>query len=231
MSPLKLVQSPSPRPSPRGRGGSFGLYAALITVALITAGCGGGRRVPAKVLERLPYESRIELLEAENDLALAVDHLEEARNETTRTRNAIRRAKDRKSAAEKEEDQAKDAGGREVARLTVQESEARVEYLRAREKVNRGEEKIEEVSLRCAQARFEVAKMNIARKSKVKGSEDLDPKAFENQVKSCEKDVADLRNETKESEQKLSEKRQAWDHERTALAKKTFDARASPYVE
>src|SRR5262249_27024947 len=56
-------------------------------------------RVPSRVLERLPYESEVELLEAENDRALAVDHLEEARNEVTRHRGAIRRAKDRLSAA------------------------------------------------------------------------------------------------------------------------------------
>jgi hypothetical protein len=206
------------------------LISAWSTFAVFAA-CGGAKRVPGGVLEKLPYESRIELLEAENDLALAVDHLEEARNETARTRTAIRRAKERKSGASKEEDQAKDNPSRDVAHLTVQEAEARVDYLRAREKVNESEEKIQDVSLRCALARFEVARVNIARKAKVKGSEDLDPKAFENQVKNCEKDVADLRNDNKERLQKLTAAREAWDRERTTLAKKTFDARASPYVE
>jgi hypothetical protein len=206
------------------------VISAWSTFALLVA-CGGAKRVPSGILEKLPYESRIELLEAENDLALAVDHLEEARNETARTRRAIRRAKDRKSGASKEEDQANDAPSRDVAHLTVQEAEARVDYLRARQKVNESEEKIQEVSLRCALARFELARVGIARKAKVKGSEDLDPKAFENQVKSCEKDVDDRRNDNKENLKKLAGAREAWDRERTTLAKKTFDARASPYVE
>jgi hypothetical protein len=37
-----------------------------------TTGC-GIKRVPLNVLDKLPYEAKIELLEAENDLALAVD--------------------------------------------------------------------------------------------------------------------------------------------------------------
>ena len=47
----------------------------LSSLVLLASGC-GLRRVPMDVLEKLPYEAKIELLEAENDLALAVDRLE-----------------------------------------------------------------------------------------------------------------------------------------------------------
>ena len=43
----------------------------LLALALTSLALGCGiKRVPDAVLERLPYEVRIELLEAENDLAL-----------------------------------------------------------------------------------------------------------------------------------------------------------------
>ena len=54
------------------------------------AGCGGCR---STCWSKLPYEAKIELLEAENDLALAVDRLDEARAEVSRARDQIRRAR------------------------------------------------------------------------------------------------------------------------------------------
>ena len=66
----------------------------LTAVVMLGAGC-GLRHVPLDVLEKLPYEAKIELLEAENDLALAVDRLDEARAEVARARDQIRRGKDR----------------------------------------------------------------------------------------------------------------------------------------
>ena len=81
---------------------------ALSFLALAAAGC-GAKRVPNDVLDKLPYESKIELLEAENDLALAMDHLDEAHSEVTRTYQAIQRAKDRRSSAKGEVGDAKDS--------------------------------------------------------------------------------------------------------------------------
>ena len=84
---------------------------ALASLALGSIGC-GAKRIPNDVLEKLPYESKIELLEAENELALAVDHLDEAHSEVTRTYQAIQRAKDRRSSAKGEVGDARDAKAR-----------------------------------------------------------------------------------------------------------------------
>ncbi len=203
---------------------------AWVLLALAVSGC-GVKRVPNDVLEKLSYESRIELLEAENELALAVDHLDEAHNEVARTRDAIQRAKDRRSSAKSEVGDARDSQSREVAELSVEEADARVEYLRARQRVNVVNEDLQEVELRCARERFELARVNVARKAKVKGSEGLSPEKFEKQVKGCEADVADQRKELKEKAHKAELVKTDWEKRKTVLAKKTFDARASPYVE
>jgi chromosome segregation ATPase len=204
----------------------------LLTLPLLAA-CGPryGMRVPGSMEKKLPYEARIELLEAENDLALAIDKVDEADNEIGRARDNIRRARSRQEAAEDEVDRATDEVSREVAKLTIAEAQMRVEYLRARQRLSVGLREVERLSLRCAFAKFELARLTVARKTKVEGSERLEPKEFEQQVSECEAEVKEERAALAEDEKTEKAAREAWEAKKAALAKKTFDARASPYVE
>jgi chromosome segregation ATPase len=203
----------------------------LLGAALAAASSCGIRRVPGDVLSKLPYEAKIELLEAENDLAVAIDKVDEAHNEMLRHRDSIRRARARLSSAEREVGEAKDDVSREVARLAVKEGDARVEYLRARQQVNVMEERIADRALTCAQARFELARLTAAKKAKLEGSERLEQADFEAQVKSCDARVDELRADQKKIADEAEKVRALWDQEKAALAKRTFDARASPFVE
>lgn len=204
----------------------------LLSLVLVVAASGCGiKRVPLDVLDKLPYEAKIELLEAENDLALAVDRLDEAHAEVARARDQIRRGRDRYSAARSEVSEAADQQSREVAELAVTEADKRVEWLRAKQQVNLREEELAEKNFTCAEARYEVARLAAARKAKLEGSEDLDPARFDEQLKDCEADYAELKEKTKETSAEAETMRQDWDQARSALAKKTFDARASPFVE
>lgn len=203
----------------------------LLVVALAALGACGVKRVPQTILENLPYEAKIELLESENDLALAVDRLDEARAEVARTREQIRRAKDRYSAAKSEVSAAADALSKEVAELAVVESDARVEWLRARQRVNVREESLADQNMTCALARHEQSRLTAARKAKLEGSEDYDPAVFDQQVKDCDTDYVALKEKLKETNTEADAVRAEWEKARSALAKKTFDARASPFVE
>lgn len=203
----------------------------LLVVALAALGACGVKRVPQTILENLPYEAKIELLESENDLALAVDRLDEARAEVARTREQIRRAKDRYSAAKSEVNAAADALSKDVAELAVVESDARVEWLRARQRVNVREESLADQNMTCALARHEQSRLTAARKAKLEGSEDYDPATFDQQVKDCDTDYAALKEKLKETNTEADAVRAEWEKARSALAKKTFDARASPFVE
>lgn len=200
--------------------------------ALVIAGSGCSlRRVPIDVLDKLPYEAKIELLEAENDLALAVDRLDEAHAEVARARDQIRRGKDRYSDARSEVSSANDAPSKEVAELAVVEADKRVEWLRAKQKLNVREEELAEQALVCAEARYEIARLTAARKAKLEGSEKLDPERFDQQLKDCEARYAEMKEKAKEVGTEAETMRADWDQARAALAKKTFDARASPFVE
>ena len=202
----------------------------LITLLVLSSGC-GIKRVPGNVLDRLPYEAKIELLEAENDLALAVDRLDEAKAEMARTRDQIRRSKDRLSAAKSEVSAANDQSSRDVAELAVTESEARVEWLRAKQRINVREEELSERNQTCAFTRYEQTKLTAARKAKLEGSEKLSPEDFDAQVKDCDATYAGLKERLKETNTEAETIRADWEKARAALARKTFDARASPYVE
>jgi len=205
----------------------------VLLVAVVATGCGPkyGMRVPNQLVERLPYEMRIELLEAENNLAVALDKVDEAQNEISRSRDALRRAKDRRSAAKDEVSNASDAASRDVAQLAVEEADARVEYLKYRQRVNVGNEEVERLALRCAFAEYEVARLQAARKAKVEGSERFAPEDFDKQVKDCKDEVTAVRADMKERQAEATQAKTEWEQRKTALAKKTFDARASPYVE
>jgi hypothetical protein len=205
----------------------------LPLLLLLAAACGPryGMRVPDTLVSKLPYESRIELLESENDLALAIDKVDEAHNEILRARDALRRAKAREQAAGEEENRAPDAASREVAKLAIEEARARVEHLRARQRLNVALRDVEQLSLRCAFARFEQARLQAARKAKVEGSEKLDPGKYEAQVSKCEAAVKEERAALAADTAQEKTTREAWEVKKAALAKKTFDARASPYVE
>lgn len=204
----------------------------LLTLPLLAA-CGPryGMRVPDEMVKKLPYETRIELLEAENDLALAIDKVDQASSEILRARDNIRRARSRAKAAEDELDRAEDNVSKEVAQLTIEEAEARVEYLRARQHLNVSLLDVEQLALRCAFSRFELARVTAARKSKVEGSEELDPKEFEAQVAECDAAVKEERAGLGSDNAEEKAAREAWEVKKAALAKKTFDARTSPYVE
>lgn len=205
----------------------------LPVLLLLAAACGPryGMRVPDKLVAKLPYESRIELLESENGLALAIDKVDEASNEILRAREALRRAKSREQAAEDEEKRAPDAASREVAKLALEEARARVEYLRAKQRLNVALRDVEELAMRCAFARFELARLQAARKAKVEGSEKLEPKKYEAQVSGCEAQEKQVRGALAADTAQEKTAREAWEVKKAALAEKTFDARASPYVE
>jgi len=198
---------------------------------LLVAGTGCMKKVPANLIDKLPYEAKIELLEAENDLALAVDRQDESRATINKTRDQIRRAKDRRGEAKSEISNASDDSSKQVAQLAVEEADARVEFLRAQQKVNGKEEDLADQNLKCALARYEAARLAAARKAKLEGSEALDPEQFDKQVKDCEKKVAEMKEAEKEQLGAAEAARSTWDKTKDALAKKTFDARASPYVE
>jgi hypothetical protein len=89
----------------------------------------------------------------------------------------------------------------------------------------------DDVQQQCAWAKNELAKLTAARKAKVNGAEKLDLKEFEAQPKACQTEVVAYQLRVTERAKRASAQKAQWEARKTSLAQKTFDARASPYVE
>ena len=204
-----------------------------VWILLLALGCSGkyGRTVPDDLVNKLTYENKIDLVEAENDLFVAYDKVDETDNEILRTRDQIRRAKKSESLASGEIGQAKDQPTKDLAVLARDEAQARVEYLRAKQDLNVKNRELDELGRTCAITRYQAARLTAVRKVKVPGSERYDNKDFESQVKRCESDAADRKKNSKPDQDRLDKARAEWEKKRDLLARKTFDARASPFVE
>lgn len=200
---------------------------------LLLAGCGGkyGRKVPDDMVNKLTYEDKVDLVEAENDLFVAYDRVDDAENEILRTRDQIRRAKKSESLAGGEIGQAKDQPTKDLAVLARDEAQARVEYLRAKQDLNVRNRELDELNRTCAITRYQAARLTAVRKVKVPGSERYDPKDFERQVKQCEGELADRKKAAQPQRERMEKARAEWEKKRDVVARKTFDARASPFVE
>ena len=85
--------------------------------------------------------------------------------------------------------------------------------------------------MRSAAATSSASRVTAARKSKVEGSEELDPKEFEAQAAECAAEEKEERAGLAQENSDEKAAREAWEAKKAALAKKTFDARTSPYVE
>jgi len=205
----------------------------LSALVALASACGGrySAKVPDDMVRQLPYESKIDLLEAENELFIAYDKVDEAENEVSQTRDQIRRAKRAEGIASDEVGQARDPATKEIAQLTVEEVRARIEYLRARQNLNVQTVEVEEVARQCAVARYQLARLLAVRKAKIKGSEGYKPEDFERQAKACDAEVAERKKSLKPDEEQLVRTRTDWEKRKEVLAKRTFDARASPFVE
>lgn len=206
---------------------------ACLWVVVAAAGCAGkyGRKVPDDMVNQLTYENKIDLVEAENDLFVAYDKVDEAENEILRTRDQIRRAKRSESLANEEIGQAKDQPTKDVAQLARDEAQARLDFLRRKQDLNVVTRSLDELNRTCAVARYQLARLQAVRKVKVPGSERYDPKDFEKQVASCQAELAEKRKATKPEQERMEKARAEWEKKRDLLARKTFDARASPFVE
>ena len=186
---------------------------------LLLAGCGGkyGRTVPDDMVNKLTYEDKVDLVEAENEIL--------------RTRDQIRRAKKSESLASGEIGQAKDQPTKDLAVLARDEAQARVEYLRAKQDLNVKNRELDELGRTCAITRYQAARLTAVRKVKVPGSERYDPKDFDKQVKQCEGELADRKKGAQPQRERMEKARAEWEKKRDVVARKTFDARASPFVE
>ncbi len=205
----------------------------ILFLAFVSSAC-GLKRVDPEVVGRLPLESKIELLEAENDLYIAIDRHDEAVDRALHTRDELRRARERISEAKDARKRAKEENDPrqiEVADLAVEEAYEKRDWLDAWVDVQWALAKAEEANLDVAKGKFERAKANMCKKANVRGSEKLDMAAFDAQVKGLEARAKRIADDAEAERKKAEEVRTRWNTTRRSLAQKTGGALGSAWVE
>jgi len=167
------------------------LALAVAAALLLLPGC-GLLRVDDSAVQRLPLESKLDLIEAENDLFIAVDAVDEAANRVIETKedykkadNAISEAGEALSQAE----QAKDQKLIDISRLSVTESRQRRDFLDSWEDVMWAQLDVEKAKLELARGRYEKARAQAVKKANVEGAQKIKIEDYDRQVAELEATV------------------------------------------
>ncbi len=209
------------------------LRTILLVTGLLAAGC-GHVRVDARAVDALPLEVKLDLIEAENDLFIAVDAVDEAQTRALDARDELRRARTRVKEAEEALDAAEEKGDPkllEIAQLAVKEAEQREDFLDTWVDIQWDLLDVEELKLAAARARFERVKAQAVKKANLKGAEEIELKDFEEEVAAREADAKEAEEDVKEAIAEAEKGRAEWNETRRVLAEKTGGGQGSPWVQ
>lgn len=209
------------------------LRTILLGLGMLAAGC-GHVRVDTRAVESLPLEVKLDLIEAENDLFIAVDAVDEAQTRALDAREDLRRARKRVDEAEealKAAKRSKDPKLLEVAKLAVKEAEQREDFLDTWVDIQWDLLDVEQLELAAARARFERVKAQAVKKANVKGAEKIDLKDFDEEVARREKRAERAKGKVKKAIAKAEKEREAWNETRRLLAEKSGGGQGSPWVQ
>lgn len=207
--------------------------APLLVAALALTGC-GLLRVDEAAVARLPLESKLDLIEAENDLFIALDAVDEAAQRLGETREEYAGADARIDEAKEALGQAeagKDPKGVEIARLSVQESKQRKDFLSAWVDAVDLQLEVERAKLELARARYERTRAQVVKKANVEGAQKIKVEDFDQQVAALEAAVKKALERAKAGNAAAEKVRGTWYATRRTLASKTGGAQGSPWVE
>jgi chromosome segregation ATPase len=199
------------------------------SLALASA-CGGVKHVDQKILADLPFDGKLDLLDAENDLFIALDRMDEAEEAARVARADLEEAGERVSAARSESKSAKGEAAA-VTKMAIEEAEARVGYLKLARVAVKSEVEAAEVGLNVARAKLEKARCEIAKRYKAKGSEQLKQEKFDGVVAKYEAELKKANEASAKKRKEAELERGRWSEKRRLLADRTGGARGSPWVE
>jgi chromosome segregation ATPase len=208
--------------------------AALCLVALAGCGASVSLRVQRESLLALPVESRIDLLEAENELFGAVDERDDAQQAVEDARECLRRAARRVDEAEDNRDKAgesHDPKGREIGRLAVEEAKLRRELQEMTLEQAEKAQEVVEARLLVAEARFERTKAEAVKKANTRGASDIKLKDFDEQILRLESRVKSQKAELAKGQAEEDKARKVWASASRKLADMTGGAQGSVWVE
>jgi peptidoglycan hydrolase CwlO-like protein len=210
------------------------LSSGVLVACLSACGPSVSLRVEQRSIKDLPLESRLDLLDAENDLFSAVDRRDDAEAAIDDARAAVRKADARVDEADRNLDQAKerrDQGGVDVGRLAILEAKAHRKVKEWELRFSHKDLDVAEAQLLVAEGRFEKSKAEVAKRAKTPGAAELKVQDFDKQVERLLVHVKSVQKDA-DATHKDAEKDQAkWQALSRQLSELTGGAQGSAWVQ
>lgn len=206
-----------------------------LSFAWCVGGCSGlGHTVDRHMLRDISIENKLQLFEAENELAIAVDE----RENIIREGQQVRRQKDATLAGvdDAREDRGRaadkaDAKAEALAALAIEVLELKIEFLNAMLDHIDDRLNAQEDLTRVALAKFELAKARIVKRNNVSGASGIDLADFEAQVDRCVETARDAQRDVSRAEAEVAQARAKWISERARLEKQSDGGLGSAWAE
>jgi hypothetical protein len=171
----------------------------------------------------LPLESKLDLIEAENDLFIAIDAVDEAAIRVSEAREDYQNSELRIDEAKESLRRASEANTSkliDIGKLSVLEAKQRREFLSSWLDAQKAALELSETKLQLAEAQFERTKAIIVKKANVEGSQDIDLAKFDRQVSNFQEEVNEAIEAFSEDNREAEKYRSVWYSTRHKLAKK-----------
>ncbi len=206
-------------------------WVPLALAALL--GCGHAR-VSDQSLAALPLEAKLDLIEAENDLFIAIDAVDEMSNRVLETKEDYQKSDERIREAKealKLAEASSDVNHRAIAELSIQESKERRAWLDAWLSVQWALLDAEKAKLELAKARYERVQAQTVKKANVAGAEKINLADFDRRVADLEADSKKAAERAQKEAETAEKVKSTWSATRRTLAQKTGGGQGSAWVE
>lgn len=190
--------------------------------------------VDGDLLQEVSLESKIMLFDAENDVSIAIDELDQIQRDIREIKQDIRDAQEQVAEAESDAARAsgKDDDEAELLGETAAEVfELKIDYLMGELDYLGEKREIQDNLIDVAKAKFELAKAKLVKKNNVRGVEDIEIEDYEAQV-DYYVEVAQMDQEwLAELATEVEGIKTFWLEERTKLQEASGGALGSPWAE
>jgi chromosome segregation ATPase len=203
--------------------------------ALVLGGCGGlSHTVDRDLLRDVTIENKLQLFDAENEVSIAVDESEQVQRRLRTLRAQMGEMREQLKSYDADIERAKtkkDAKAQEIATLARGVGEKKIDYLESSIALVRDQLEAQELLVRVAEAKFELAKASLIKKNNVRGAAKIDVEVFEKQVDGAVNKAKEAQKELAEPEKEVATAKAEWLTGRAALEKASGGGVGSPWAE
>jgi hypothetical protein len=206
--------------------------AALLVAVVLGGGC--AKRVDRDLLRDLTVESKLVLFEAENEVSIALDEVEQLTRQIRDTRAQVKEIDVLKNEADADADRArarKDEKAVEVAKRAYDILDLKRRYVEQRVRVLKAKLAAQDKLVRVSYAKYELAKAKLVKKNNVRGADKIELADYESQVDKVVEKAREAAASVDEAEKEAAAKKQEWVAARNQLESSAGGGASSPWAD